>query len=179
MDLCDLLEVPAPDNHPNAGYFFEYPVTEHPADGSTTQGRIDLYKRTCFVLESKQFQEAQAAASQLQLAAEEPGVVTKKKSSQPVRGTDAWDDAITRVRAAAIAELVLWIGYLQWHFKLRGKRTPPEPILRAFKNIQCRDAVLAYDGEPQSVTWAMAVENPDLPGLPEEVRAQLRSSRRG
>ena len=52
-------------------------------------------------------------------------------------------------RAAAIAELVLWIGYLQWHFKLHGKRTPPEPILRAFKNIQCRDAVLEYDGEPQ------------------------------
>ena len=52
-------------------------------------------------------------------------------------------------RAAAIAELVLWIGYLQWHFKLHGQRTPPEPILRAFKNIECRDAVLKYDGEPQ------------------------------
>jgi hypothetical protein len=52
-------------------------------------------------------------------------------------------------RAASIAELVLWIGYLQWHFRLHGKRTTPEPILRAFKNIQCRDAVLDYDGEPQ------------------------------
>ena len=52
-------------------------------------------------------------------------------------------------RAASIAELVLWIGYLQWHFRVHGKRTPPEPILRAFKNIECRDAVLAYDGEPQ------------------------------
>ena len=52
-------------------------------------------------------------------------------------------------RAASVAELVLWIGYLQWHFKIHGERTPPEPILRAFKNIQCRDAVLAYDGDPQ------------------------------
>ena len=52
-------------------------------------------------------------------------------------------------RAASIAELVLWIGYLQWHFKIHGQRTPPEPILRAFKNIECRDAVLAYDGAPQ------------------------------
>jgi hypothetical protein len=51
-------------------------------------------------------------------------------------------------RAASIAELVLWIGYLQWHFKIHGERTPPEPIVRAFKNIQCRDAVLAWDGEP-------------------------------
>jgi len=78
-------------------------------------------------------------------------------------------------RAAAIAELVLWIGYLQWHFKLHGKSTPPEPILRAFKNIQCRDAVLEYDGEPRPVTWAMALENPDVPGLPDDVRTQLRS----
>jgi SAM-dependent methyltransferase len=54
-------------------------------------------------------------------------------------------------RAASIAELVLWIGYLQWHFKIHGQRTPPEPILRAFKNIECRDAVLAYDGAPQPV----------------------------
>ncbi len=52
-------------------------------------------------------------------------------------------------RAASIAELVLWIGYLQWHFKIHGQRTQPEPILRAFKNIECRDAVLAYDGDPQ------------------------------
>jgi hypothetical protein len=51
-------------------------------------------------------------------------------------------------RAASIAELVLWIGYLQWHFKIHGQRTPSEPILRAFKNIENRDAVLAYDGDP-------------------------------
>ncbi len=523
-ELCDLLEVPHPDNHPSAGYFFEYPVTEPHADGTTSQGRIDLYKRTCFVLESKQFQEARAEATELELAAEEAGVIARKKSSQPVRGTGAWDDAMIKARgqaeryvralpddnppfivvvdvghtfeifadftqagkaylpfpdprtfrirladladakirerlrliwtdpaaldparvsadvtrevsahlaelaksleqaghepevvaqfltrclfcmfaedvellpkdsfrellesisadgagfeqlvqqlfremntgtgkgismvlrkkllhfngglfaddtvlpinglqlgllknaarqhwasvepaifgtlleralnpderhklgahftprayverlvlptiieplraewanvraaaitharagdlkkaraevnafheklcrltvldpacgvgnflyvalqhlkilegevldfaaqfgdtfklelathtvdphqflgleinprAAAIAELVLWIGYLQWHFKLHGKRTPPEPILRAFKNIQCRDAVLAYDGEPQPVTWAMAAANPGLPGLPDDVRQKLRA----
>jgi len=50
-------------------------------------------------------------------------------------------------RAASIAELVLWIGYLQWHFKIHGTRTPQEPILRAFHNIECRDAVLAWDGD--------------------------------
>jgi len=74
-------------------------------------------------------------------------------------------------RAASIAELVLWIGYLQWHFKLHGKRTPPEPILRAFKNIQCRDAVLAYDGEPQpaldesgnaKTVWDRRSKKPDM-----------------
>ena len=48
-------------------------------------------------------------------------------------------------RAAAIADLVLWIGYLQWHFRTRGRVTPPEPIIKAFHNIQCRDAVLAWE----------------------------------
>jgi hypothetical protein len=48
-------------------------------------------------------------------------------------------------RAAAIAELVLWIGYLQWHFRTRGGM-PAEPILRAFHNIRSGlDAVLAAD----------------------------------
>jgi type II restriction/modification system DNA methylase subunit YeeA len=45
-------------------------------------------------------------------------------------------------RAAAVAELVLWIGYLQWHFRTRGNALPPSPILKDFKNIECRDAVL-------------------------------------
>jgi hypothetical protein len=92
LDLCDLLEVSRPDPHPANGYFFEFPVVEQHSDGTTSIGRIDLYKRTCFVLESKQFQEAKAKASQLELAAEEAGVIARKKSSQPVRGSGAWDD---------------------------------------------------------------------------------------
>jgi len=48
-------------------------------------------------------------------------------------------------RAAAIAEIVLWIGYLQWHFRTHGRIKPREPIIKAFANIECRDAVLAYD----------------------------------
>ena len=54
-------------------------------------------------------------------------------------------------RAAAIAELVLWIGYLQWHYRTRGNVRPPEPVLRDFKNIECRDAVLAHDGSTPKV----------------------------
>nr|VFJ57540.1 MAG: hypothetical protein BECKDK2373C_GA0170839_106017 [Candidatus Kentron sp. DK] len=51
-------------------------------------------------------------------------------------------------RAAAIAEAVIWIGYLQWHFRVRkigGDIAPPEPVLREFRNIQNRDAVLAWE----------------------------------
>ena len=49
-------------------------------------------------------------------------------------------------RAAKIAELVLWIGYLQWHFRTRGDVLPPEPVIRDFHNIENRDAVLSYEG---------------------------------
>ena len=48
-------------------------------------------------------------------------------------------------RAAAIADLVLWIGHLQWHHRTSGGAAPAEPVLRKFENIENRDAVLAYD----------------------------------
>jgi hypothetical protein len=101
IELCDLLDVPRPDPHPANGYFFEFPVEEHHPDGTTSIGRIDLYRRACFVLESKQFQEAKAKASQLELAAEETGLFSRKKSSQPVRGTEAWDEAMIKARGQA------------------------------------------------------------------------------
>jgi hypothetical protein len=49
-------------------------------------------------------------------------------------------------RAVAIAELVLWIGHLQWQIRTKGG-LPSEPILQAFKNVVVRDAVLAADKE--------------------------------
>jgi hypothetical protein len=101
-ELCDMLGVARPEPTRETGYAFEYDVTEHHPDGSTTKGRIDLFKRRCFVLESKQFQAAKAAASQLELAAQEAGVIEKKKkSSHPVRGTDAWDDVMIKARGQA------------------------------------------------------------------------------
>lgn len=48
-------------------------------------------------------------------------------------------------RAARIAEMVLWIGYLQWHYRTHGSVNPPEPVLRDFRNIENRDALIAYD----------------------------------
>ncbi|MFO0608506.1 MAG: type IIL restriction-modification enzyme MmeI [Polyangiales bacterium] len=53
--------------------------------------------------------------------------------------------------AKEIAELVLWIGFLQWHARTRrnadGKVAWIEPVLQDLHNIECRDAVLAWDGE--------------------------------
>jgi hypothetical protein len=51
-------------------------------------------------------------------------------------------------RAREIADLVLWIGYLQWWRRTYGEKggNPPDPVLREYRNIECRDAVLAWDG---------------------------------
>ena len=108
-ELCAMLEVPPPDTHPHAGYAFEDPVAEHHADGTTSQGRMDMYKRASFVLESKQFQEAQAAASQLELAAEAAGVISA-----------------SRRPAAPVASP--WVGRNWWRAASRafGRPCPPQ-----------------------------------------------------
>jgi len=53
-------------------------------------------------------------------------------------------------RAAALAELVLWIGWLQWQLRTRGPSSVAEPVVHDYGNIECRDAVLTYDAiEPE------------------------------
>lgn len=47
-------------------------------------------------------------------------------------------------RAAHIAEMVLWIGYLQWHYRTHGNVNPPEPVIKKFDNIQNKDALIAW-----------------------------------
>ncbi|HZG45773.1 MAG TPA: DNA methyltransferase [Allosphingosinicella sp.] len=49
-------------------------------------------------------------------------------------------------RATNIAQLVLWIGYLQWHFRVNGEdRMPEAPVLRDVKTIENRDALITWD----------------------------------
>ena len=50
-------------------------------------------------------------------------------------------------RAAALAELVLWIGWLQWHIRSFGSAGVAEPVIHDYRNIEHRDAVLAWDGQ--------------------------------
>jgi hypothetical protein len=74
-ELCALLKVDAPQptraDDPAPAYAFERQVVFHNGDGTTSTGRIDLYKRGCFVLESKQGilrQEAQSPLAKLAAA---------------------------------------------------------------------------------------------------------------
>lgn len=84
-------------------------------------------------------------------------------------------------RAAAVAELVLWIGYLQWHYRIHGTLNIPEPILRDFKNIECRDALIEYDdldpvvdhnGNPVTIWDGVSYKESQVTGelVPDEAR---------
>jgi hypothetical protein len=54
-------------------------------------------------------------------------------------------------KAAALAELVLWIGFLQWHIRSFGNSSVAEPVVHDYGNIEHRDAVLDYDSvEPMT-----------------------------
>ncbi len=69
-------------------------------------------------------------------------------------------------RAAAIAELVLWLGYLQWH--LRNGGAVSDPVLRSFGNIRRQDAVLHHDPErPKGDGSGTELPNPRPPEWPE------------
>jgi hypothetical protein len=61
-------------------------------------------------------------------------------------------------RAAALAELVLWIGFLQWHIRTNGHASVAEPVVHDYGNVEHRDAVLAYDRqEPVTDTSGQVV----------------------
>jgi hypothetical protein len=84
-------------------------------------------------------------------------------------------------RAAAIAEIVLWIGYLQWHYRIHGKLDLPDPILKDFHNIENRDALITYQsrepmlneqGEPQTIWDGISYKTSPVTGelIPDETQ---------
>lgn len=50
-------------------------------------------------------------------------------------------------RAVEIAELVLWIGYIQWHMRTRAT-VPPEPVLGSSDHVHAKDALITWSGYP-------------------------------
>lgn len=104
IGLCKLLGVtepePAgPDDLRNA-YVFERAVTFDNGDGTTSAGRIDLYKRGSFVLEAKQGSAGKGADDQPMLL-DLSGGARKGKRGTAVRGTEAWTAAMLKAKAQA------------------------------------------------------------------------------
>ena len=77
-------------------------------------------------------------------------------------------------RAAAIADVVLKIGYLQWHLRTHGPSQLREPLLDEYENIRQQDAVLRHgppvprlDASGQPVTrWDGTTRPHPVTGLP-------------
>jgi hypothetical protein len=97
-ELCDILQVPRPDptveDDSQNAYVFERNVRFDNLDGTYSTKRIDLYKRGCFVLESKQGVEQQEETRIL--SARQQDRHARRKKGHGTRGTASWDDAMLR-----------------------------------------------------------------------------------
>jgi len=120
-ELCDLLDLPRPDpampETAENAYVFERAVTFQNADGTTAPGRIDLYKRGCFVLEAKQGSE-QAT----------PG----GRTGSGRRGTPGWEQSMLRARAQADRYIRALTAFIQTD----GRPLDLPSITKAFKGAR-------------------------------------------
>ena len=66
---------------------------------TTSTGRIDLYKRGCFVLEAKQGVEKREAEAAL--ARRHKAKAKSAKKGTAMRGSAAWDEAMLKARGQA------------------------------------------------------------------------------
>jgi hypothetical protein len=101
-ELCDVLNAPRPDpttpDEGDNGYVFEKSV---PLPHGAT-GRIDLYRRGCFVLEAKQGAgEGRENAGAEAVSQEGEARARSRKKGVAARGTAAWDIAMEKARQQA------------------------------------------------------------------------------
>lgn len=80
-------------------YVFERNVTFRHPNGTSSTGRIDCYKRGCFVLEAKQSAKRLQAVESEQLAL--AGIETTQKLGHAKRGTKSWDKVMIAARRQA------------------------------------------------------------------------------
>ncbi|MFB9984835.1 class I SAM-dependent DNA methyltransferase [Mesorhizobium kowhaii] len=71
-------------------------------------------------------------------------------------------------RAVEIAELVLWIGYIQWHMRTRST-VPPEPVLGSSDHVHAKDALITWSGYPHPQLKRDALGKPVADGQGNEL----------
>ena len=105
-ELCDLLGVsrpdPAQEQVERNDYVFERRVDFKHDDGSTTPGRVDLYKRDCFVMEAKQsakrLESTKVDPEQPELVSED---AIQMRAGRVTRGTGRWDKVMRAAKRQA------------------------------------------------------------------------------
>ena len=113
-ELCDFLDVPRP--HPTEAeerrntYVFEKAVDFDNLDGTVSQGRIDLYRRSHLVLEAKQGSDPPVlqAAFQAEDRSDAGDLILTSPSPRPqrtrrgaARGTGTWPCSTPTIRPSA------------------------------------------------------------------------------
>ena len=96
-ELADLLGVPHPDpagaDNENNAYVFDRAITRQKPDGTSTTVWADLYKRGCFILETKQGVNAADPSSAI---IHPPSAPAPRKTGHGIRGTRQWDIALEK-----------------------------------------------------------------------------------
>jgi hypothetical protein len=149
-ELCTQLGLPKPEPARDDGstdYRFEYPVKLRDDDGKASTGRIDLYKKGCFVLEAKQGTDRKLQEDLPLFGLAGDG---KTASGAARRGTDAYRLAMQRARrqaegyAKALPTAHGWPPFLLVadvghsiecfaDFSLTGKNYSQFPVARSFR----------------------------------------------
>lgn len=100
--LTKALDLPTPDfageKNERNDYTFERRVDFKHPDGTTTIGRIDLYRRNSFILEAKQSSKRSRDDRQLDMLGED---ARQKKTGTAKRDTRGWDKAMRAARKQA------------------------------------------------------------------------------
>ena len=105
-ELCELLGLPRPDPSEERNeyndYTFERRIDFKHDDGGTTPGRIDLYKRGCFVMEAKQSAKRQTKkTADLRQTNMLPEDAMQVRAGTAMRGTRRWDGAMRAAKRQA------------------------------------------------------------------------------
>ncbi len=137
-ELAGLLGVPRPDatqgTAESDGYVFDRAISVRDTARSTT-GYLDLYKRGCFVLETKQGADRRSAA-----AADANGKAPRK-TGHGVRGTALWERALVAAKAQA-----------QRYAQNLGPTEPVPPFLVVADVGYCIDLYADFSGSGRSYT---------------------------
>jgi len=105
LGLCEALGLDRPamaqEQNDRNDYVFERRVDFKHPDGSRSAGRIDLYRRGCFILEAKQSSKRQGIKVHPDQLALIPEDATQRKQGQAKRGTRGWDQVMLAARRQA------------------------------------------------------------------------------
>ncbi|WP_018429738.1 DNA methyltransferase [Hoeflea sp. 108] len=105
LGLCEALGLDRPamaqEQNDRNDYVFERRVDFKHPDGSRSAGRIDCYRRGCFILEAKQSGKRQAVKFDPDQLALIPEDATQRKQGQAKRSTRGWDQVMLAARKQA------------------------------------------------------------------------------